>query len=354
MSRHQQASTEEWLAHESDAGMRQIDEPAGHGRPGNLGKTYDEQKFDASADQQVKEWFAEGEAASRDAQVRANKSDNAASAAAYIVEENEESVAQGKSAYLHAAKTLMPFVRRSPNDRVRYLGGWLLLGLGDTAGVWGAAIWLGEVPYIALGQAVATGFAAVTAGLAGGELQELRQARIRQRDRDCLSEDERRYPRLFAGADVGLSITKIVAGISATIVVLVAVAVFALRAGTEGLLAGFTFGGLAAATALGSFISSYVHADEVADLIATYFKAYRMALRLHMRLASASVLSRNAGAAGEADSIRREYEARGSAAHQKVVALKYRMLGRNPQVVGHGDAVPETMIGRRSRVDGVA
>lgn len=354
MGRRHQGNTEEWLAHESDAGMRQTDEPAGHGRPGNLGDTYDELKFDALGNQQVKEWSADGVAASRPAQVRKHKSDGAASATTYVVGENQETVSEAKNAYLHAAKTLMPFVRRSPHDHIRYVLGWLLLGLGDTAGVWGAAIWLGEVPYVALGQAVATGFAAVTAGLVGSELQDFRQSRLRQRSTESLSEDLQRYQRLFVGPDSGRSITKIVVSISATIVVLIAVAVFALRAGTEGLLAGFTFGGLAAATALGSFISSYAHADEVADLIATFYKTYRRALRFHVRLASASVLSRNAGAVGEVDSILREYEARGDAARQKVIALKYRMLGRNPQVVGHGEAVPETVIGRRSRVDGAA
>lgn len=354
MRRGHYRNVDDSLLQESEVGMQRVDEAAGLGRPAGFGTTYREQQFDASADEQDEAWSAEGEVASRAAQGRADKSDDAASAAAYVVGENQETVSEAKSAYLHAAKTLMPFVRRSPHDFIRYVLGWLLLALGDTAGVWGAAIWLGEVPYVALGQAVATGFAAVTAGLVGGELQDLRQARLRQRDMESLSEDERRYPRLFASADTGRSITKIVVGISATIVVLIAVAVFALRTGTEGLLAGFTFGGLAAATALGSFISSYVHADEVADLIATFYKTYQRALRFHLRLASARALSRHAGAAGEVESIRREYQARGNAAHQKVVALKYRMLGRNPQVVGHGEALPETVIGRRSRLDGVA
>lgn len=342
------------LLQESEVGMQRVDEAAGLARPAGFGTTYREQQFDASADEQDDAWSAEGEVASRAPGRRADKSDDAASAAAYVVGENQETVSEAKKDNLHAARTLMPFVRRSSHDHIRYVLGWLLLGLGDTAGVWGAAIWLGEVPYVALGQALATGFAAVTAGLAGGELQDLRQSRLRHREAELLSSDERRYQRLFAGADVGLSITKIVMGISVTIVVLVAVAVFALRAGTEGLLAGFTFGGLAAATALGSFVSSYVHADEVADLLATYEKRYRRAQRRHLRLASARVLSRHASAVGEVNSILREYKARGSAAHQKVVALKYRMLARNPQVVGHGEAVPETVIGRRSRLDGAA
>ena len=250
----------------------------------------------------------------------------------------------------------MPYVRRSPGDAWRYGAGWALLGLGDTAGVWGAAIWLGEVPLIALGQALATGFAAVTAGLAGGELQELRQARARRRDPDSLSEDERQYQRLFLEADAGLSVTKIVAGVALSVVVLVATGVFALRAGTEGLLAGVTFGALAAATALGSFVSSYIHGDEVADLIGSYRKRYDAARRRHRGLARNRDLSRHASAVEESTSIRREHDARGRAAGQKVTALKYRMLRRNPQVVGHGESTTEIsgVIGRRARKDGAA
>lgn len=343
------------LLAETDAVVLQrIDEAAGLGRPGGLGTTYAEHEYDTLADEQAISWPAEGEAASRAAQIRAASSGDAAKAASFLVDQDKAGVTAARDDYLHAAHTLTPYVRRSPRDHIRYGAGWVLLGLGDTAGVWGAAIWLGEVPLIALGQAVATGFAAVTAGLAGGELQELRQAQRREREPESLSADERRYQRLFVGADKGLGITKIASGISFAVVALVAVAVFALRAGTEGLLAGFTFGGLAAATALGSFISSYVHGDEVADLIATYLRAYLDAQRLLQRLADASGLSGYAGATTEADSISREYDARGQAAHRKVTALKYRMLRRNPQVVGHGEATVDAVIGRRSRLDGAA
>jgi len=44
----------------------------------------------------------------------------------------------------------------------------------------------------------------------------------------------------------------------------------------------------------------------------------------------------------EATSIEREYGHRGNAAVRKVEACKHRMLRRNPQVVGHGDAVEVT------------
>jgi hypothetical protein len=58
----------------------------------------------------------------------------------------------------------------------------------------------------------------------------------------------------------------------------------------------------------------------------------------------------------ESTSIWREHDARGRAAAQKVTALKYRMLRRNPQVVGHGEATTQAggLIGRRARKDGAA
>ena len=352
-----EASATDALVAEADSiSLQRIDEAAGLGRPGGVGVTNAEREFESLASEQEQSWLAEGEAASRTASVRAARYDEAAKAGRFLLADHSDEVTEARQSYQHAAQTLMPYVRRSPADAWRYGTGWALLGLGDTAGVWGAAIWLGEIPLIALGQALATGFAAVTAGLVGGELQELRQARARRRDSDSLSSDERQYQRLFVGADAGLGVTKLVGSISLTIVVLVAIAIFALRAGTEGLLAGVTFGGLAAATALGSFVSSYVHGDEVADLIGSYRKRYDAASRRHRGFARNRDLSQHASAVEESTSISREYDTRGRAASHKVTALKYRMLRRNPQVVGHGEGTTETsgVIGRRSRKDGAA
>jgi hypothetical protein len=218
----------------------------------------------------------------------------------------------------------------------------------------GAAIWLGEIPLVALGQAIACGFAAVTAGLAGGELSTHRRAQARQRDHESLTPDEARYWPLFAG---GQSPPRLAASLGVGIVVLVAVAVFALRVSTEGLMAGLTFGALAAATALGSFVNCYVHADEVADLLDGYRVRYLVAIRRHRRLAGTRPLATVAAASTEAESLVREHQERGQAAALRVGAAKFRMLRRNPQVVGHGmptgvDA--HGLVGRRNRMDGAA
>ena len=94
----------------------------------------------------------------------------------------------------------------------------------------------------------------------------------------------------------------------------------------------------------------------MADLIGSYRKRYDAASRRHRGFARNRDLSQHASAVEESTSISREYDTRGRAASHKVTALKYRMLRRNPQVVGHGEGTTETsgVIGRRSRKDGAA
>lgn len=334
------ATAVDQLVAETDGiSLQRIDEAALVIRPSNLGVTHGEREFDALGAEQAAAWPAEAQVASRPPRVAAARVKLSAEEAGVAVEAQRKDLESIRSLKDHAFQTLLPFVRRSPHDDVRYWLSWLGLGLGDTAGVWGAAISLGEIPELALGQALATGLAAVTAGLAGAELRLLAHSKSRQRDPDSLTEDERRYRRLFEGADSEKSMTKLAAFTALMVGVLVTGSIFALRAPTEGGLAGIAFGCMALATALASFISSYIHADEVADLLATYDRRYRVALKRHSRASKARPIGRYAEANAAAASIEREYAHRGDAATRKVEACKHRMLRRNPQVVGHGDAV---------------
>jgi len=321
-----------------DINLQRIDEAAAVGRPANVGITHAEREFDALAEEQKAAWPAEAEATARPARITASRVTSTAQAADHLVRERESELATARDARNHALSTLTPFVRRPAHDNVRYLAGWAVLGLGDTVGVWGAAISLGEIPQLALGQALATGFAAVTAGMVGGEIRTLALAASRRRDPDELTDDERRYRRLFEGAKSEIPMLKIASGAAGMIVALVAGSIFALRAATEGALAGLVFGGLAAATILASFISSYMHADEVADLLAHYERRFVRAARDHRKAGQAKPLQVRAASTAEADSIEREYGHRALAAAHKVEACKRRMLRRNPQVVGHGEA----------------
>lgn len=334
------SAVDDLVADTDSISLQRIDEAAAVSRPANVGVTHAEREFDALAEEQKASWPAQAESASRKARLAGAHVEPAADAATSSAIEHQGELATARQARDHAFDTLGPFVRRPPHDDLRYWAGWAVLGLGDTVGVWGAAISLGEIPELALGQALATGFAAVTAGLVGGEARTLAQAKSRRRDPDDLTEDERRYRRLFEGVEPELPMLKIASGAAAAVGGLVTASIFALRAATEGIMPGLVFGGLAAATVLASFISSYIHADEVADLLATYERRYARALKRYLKASDAKALKVSRTSKAEVDSIEREYAHRALAAAHKVEACKQRMLRRNPQVVGHGEAAP--------------
>ena len=208
--------------------LQRIDEAAAVGRPTNIGNTHAEREFDALAEEQLASWPAEAEVAARPARLSASRVDPAARAADFLTAEQQTEFARARDAREHALDTLAPFVRRPPHDNARYWAGWAVLGLGDTVGVWGAAISLGEIPELAFGQALATGFAAVTAGLVGGEVRTLAQAKSRRRDPDELTDAERRYRRLFEGVEPEVPMLKIASGVAVSVTALVAGSVFAL------------------------------------------------------------------------------------------------------------------------------
>ena len=336
--------------------LPRLDEVGGHPRPSGLGVTYAEQEYHALADEQELTWPAEGERAARRYQVRARGCDRASAATAFLLGESEQDVREAHADHQHAARVLMPYVRRGPGEKLRYWLCWPLLWFGDTAGVWSAAVIHGEIVYIAFGQAFAAGLAAVCAGLVGSELKDLRMARARRRDAESLSEDELRYRRLFTGTDEGVGIVKLIGLLSLTVVALLAVGIFALRSGIEGSLSGLTFGLFAAATAIGSGLLGYSASDEVADLLSALAKHARRAEKRHLKFASASSLKLQAEADETARSILAEYQLRGQAAGKRVESLGWRIQRRNAQVLGHGYPAgePGGIIVRRPHRGGLA
>lgn len=345
-----------WRQEADTVSLPRLDEVGGHPRPSGIGVTYAEQEYHALADEQELIWPAEGEGDARQFQVRARGLDATAAATEFLLGESETAVHQAHADHQHATRVLTPYVRREPGAKLRYWLCWPVLWFGDTAGVWSAAITNGDIPYVAFGQALAAGLAAACAGLVGSELKDLRMARARRRDPESLTEDERRYQRLFSGTDDGVKIVTLVGLLSFTVVALLAVGIFALRSGIEGSLAGLTFGLLAAATAIGSGLLGYSAADEVADLLATTAKRAHRAEQHHLKLAGASTLRARAEAAEAARSIHAEYQVRGQAAAKRVESLGWRVQRRNPQVLGHGFPAgePTGVIGRRTRRGGAA
>jgi hypothetical protein len=246
---------------------------------------------------------------------------------------------------------LKVLTRRDRSAWYRYVIGLVVLALGDTAGILGAAISLGEYPVVAFGQALAVGFAGVVSGQAGADLKDLRMSRQRRRDADSLSEDEARYRYLFGGMEAGVSVMKVVGLISITVVVIIAMGIVSLRLSVEGLASGIAFGGMAAATALGSFVSTYSYADDVADLLASLERSLRRAIADYDNIASSLAFFQQAEAVEVVKSIRAEQAHRGEAAKWYLIALSKLTLSRNPGVAGHGVGRKPISTGRRLRGD---
>lgn len=343
-------SADAWTQEADAIALPRLDEVDGHVRPTNMGNTYAEHEYDAQADEQEASWSAESERAARPFQVHARGRDTSADANLFLLQQHEEEVRAAHKDHQHAARVLQPYVRREPGAKLRYWVVWMLLALGDAAGVLAAAIVLGEVPVVAAGQALSSGLAAACAGLIGAELKHLQLARARERDTEKLSEDEQRYRRLFSGP-AGIGTVRLVAGLSFLVVLLMAIAVFALRTSVEGSAAGLTFGLLAAVTALGSALLSYASADEVADLLATTAKRVRRAEKHHQALASTGAIRSRSETDEAARSLHTEGQHRGQAARRRMGALGWRVQRRNPQVLGHGFPAGEQtgIVGRRLR-----
>ncbi|WP_160050470.1 hypothetical protein [Nocardiopsis sp. FR4] len=344
------ASADEWTAEADAIGLVRVDEASALPRPTNVGETYAEQEYRALGDEQLASWAAEGETAAREHLVQARGLDVQATAVERLLVHQEEDVRQAKADYQHAARVLTPYVRRETGNKLRYWIGWHALVLGDMAGVASAAIIHGDLPVLAVSMALASGIAAGSAGLVGSEVRHLRNARARQRDEGDLTDDEQRYARLFSGTrDKGLGYVGLVGVVSLIVVVLVAVGIFFLRGSVEGAAAGLTFGMLAAATALGSFLLGYSAADDVADVVSGYKKRAHEAERHFRKLAKDVSLKERAEAAETARSTYAEHQARGQAAAHRMASLRHRIQRNNTGVLGHGLPSGESALGRRWR-----
>jgi hypothetical protein len=340
-----------WMRAADAVKLPQVDEARLQPRPIGVGRTYAEEEFHALADEQELLWPADAERAARSHKVRARGLDLVAAAADFLLAESKKAVQQAHADFQHAIRTLSSHVRRESGAKWRYWLGWLILLLGDTAGVWSAAIMYGELPSAAFGQALAAGLAAACAGLIGAEVKDMRMAAQRRRDVEVLTDDERRYWRLFNGHRGGQAVVKLVACWSLIVVALVAIGIGALRSSVEGSSAGLTFGLLAAATALASALLGYSAADEVADLLAASAKRVRRAEQRYLELATSPAVKLRAEAEEAARSLHVEYQLRGHAAGKRMESLAWRTQWRNPQVVGHGYPLGDQsgQIGRRVR-----
>lgn len=349
-------TADRWMQEADAISLPRLDEVGGHPRPSGIGASYIEQEYRCLSDEQELSWPAKGEHAARPYQTAARGLDEKAAGVETLLAHQETEMREARADYQHATRVLAPYVRREPGAKLRYWFCWMILWFGDTAGVWSTAVTNGDVVYIAFGIALASGLAAACAGLVGAELKYIRMARARQREPESLSKDELRYQRLFVGKDPGLSIVRLVGLSSLTVAVLLAVAIYNLRAGIEGSSSGLTFGLLAATTAIGSGLLSYSAADEIADHLAACAKRVRKADKYYLKLAGSSTLKTRAQADETARSIHQEHQLQARAAGRHMESLSWRAQRRNPQIFGHGlpAGEPSGVIGRRARQNGGA
>lgn len=313
-----------------------VDTAAAVARPDTIADTYLERGQDALGVEQQHLFAA-------DAEVRAREDLARAGSLGFRADQDKLSVDRARMAAdratvraEQAAEALGPFVRRKATSSWGYMARTGGLLIGDIAGLSGAGIALGEYPALAITQAVAAGIATVTAGLAATQLRHVQQAV--ERKTDDLEERLQPYAHLFTGPGESDRIRSVVLGVAALVTVSVAVGVFALRTTIEGPLVGLTFGALAAAIALASFINSWHHADLIADAVESARHNAERADRRHRRRSASKTIRGAEHAALQGKSILTEHTHRGLAASAHIEADKYRALLASPDVVGHGPA----------------
>lgn len=333
--------------------LHRVDDAAAIARPENISGTWVEHEYDELEAEQAPLWAASGIETARSAEVEAAGLVPAADAAERMTTGHLPVLEAAATRYADTAKALSPFRRRPPGGKLLHYTAKGALLMGDMVGVTVMGINIGDYPVLAGLMSVSAASAAVISGLVGAEVRDLRSSQRRRRDMDSLTEKQKPFQHLFTGIDDGAKIVKIVCGVAGFSGLTIAAGIFAGRAELEGILVGLIYGGIAAAVAAASFIESYMYADEIADQIDNASAAYEKELARHERLAASRPWQQQRERAVETDSIVREHTQRGHAAGNRVRALKWGILRRNPGVVGHGPSLPATPpVGRTSRTGG--
>src|SRR5262249_32450926 len=140
---------------------------------------------------------AEAHQQARDAEVEAAGLAPAASAAQRLLDAHASVLGTVTTTYVTVLTLLTPYRRRAPKAKRWHFLAKGAFRLGDLAGIATAAIWLGEIPAIAVIMALSGATATVTAGLSGGEVRDLRDRARRARPISELVEALLIYAHLF-------------------------------------------------------------------------------------------------------------------------------------------------------------
>jgi len=322
--------------------------------PSAIGTYWHEPEYDKKRDEQGNLWTAEGELAARSPLVAAAGGALAADADESILRAHAGVLEVALALYTNTLEALSPYRRRTMKARLwHYLAKAAFL-LGDLAGIATAAIWMGEIPAIAVVMAISAATATVTAGLSGGEVRDVRDRIRRARSRDELPEALMPFAHHFDAPDRGWAFVKAIILVSIGIGVVIAMAIFGLRASIEGGLSGLVYGGIALAIAAASFLEQYCYTDAIADQIDSSRADYVHERDEHRTLAASTQWKDHAENMAEANSIKSEHSLRGAAAGDHLDALSYAIKRRNPAVAGHGLATEPTAIGQTTRRNGGA
>ena len=351
-SKHPEVDAAEADAQAEAIALPRVDEAGAVARPTHIGPLHVETEYAELETEQVPLWGATGIEAARTPEVEAaglapaaRSDERLTSGHLPILEETERRMVCTRDA-------LASFRRRPPKAKVWHYAAKAAFIGGDLAGIATAAIWMGEIPTIALVMATSAAAATVTAGLSGTEVRHVRdRARLTRPEAD-LTETQQPFAHLLTAPDAGWVYVKSLLCVSAAVAGCIAVSIGALRMAIEEPIVGLVFGGIAAAIAAASFIESFMYADAASDLLDNADADYERELARHQRLASADGWKRREQALAEADSLTREYTQRGSAAAHHLRALSARILRSNPGVAGHGPAAEPTAIGQTARRSG--
>ena len=330
--------TNDYVAEAEAIRLQRIDEADAQAKPEAIDQPWVGYQYDERSKEQPDLFEAEGEVSARPASMTAKSLDIAAGGAKHRIDVQQQKLDAALAFCLLVGAVLRPFTRREPHAKRWYVFRWLVLILGDIAGISGAAILLGEIVSLAIMQATASGMAAVTAGIVGHDIRDMQLQRRRARDATTLTDDQKKFVHLFQVSYDAEKITKAVLWAAATVGFLISAGIFALRSGVEGTSGGVIFSCLAAGLAIASFLNTYIYADEVADLIDTAELDYKRELKRHEKLSNNNLIRRHAEAGEQARSIRAEFAVLGQAAARAFQALKYLIFSNNPGVLGHGPA----------------
>lgn len=310
-------------------------------RPGSIGRLWVENEYDELELEQPDLWSAAGVSESRAQHTAAAQHRQAATEVAHIVSDHRSVVDDARQRLLHTCNALTAFRRRAKGTKRWYQAAKAGFLLGDVAGFGTAAIWLGEMPAIAIPLATSAAVATVAAGLLGVDVRDRELRRQRAHAVPDLSDAQRAFPHLFTAVAAGGTFKQMLMVAAATGGT-VGVGIAALRSAVDDPFIGLIFGGIAMAVAGGSFLVSYAGADEVADVIEHAESDYARTISEHLRHSQHPVVAQFEGAKAEEDSILREHAARGAAAARRMRALKWGILRRNPSHAGHGVAPGRT------------